>query len=231
MKQTLIIAAVLSVPSVCNAAEPAATPVYANYFAETAAPERYLRYLGAIDAAQRVSQPGGNGQFAMQLSIRYQPLLRNADLFWDLSPISFNRVRFQVWNPNPESLPIYLRLRLVDNEKRGYLLAYMACREKRLPKANEPLAAVARPLPTSQATAAHGGWITCEARLPEDLIGVMPKGETVPTLAQLSQRAFMHLTMAFEVDRDFAGFGKPLTLVIDGLELYLDPESRPNPSR
>jgi hypothetical protein len=215
---------VTSVGTLCLAGEPASDPVYANFFAETMNPNLYLRYLDAMESAERVTQPNRTGQYAMKLTARFSPTLRTAALFWDLSPISFNRVRFHVWNPNPKNLPIYLRVRLVDNEKRGYFLASYKDGGKRPSTTKMSLSALGSPLPTSSSSRPNSGWARYEARLPDDLGLITPKGEAMPNRTQLRERAFMHLAMSFEVDRDFAAFGKSVTLIVDGLELYSDPD-------
>jgi len=98
-------------------ANPATNAVYANYFSGTTAPGRYLRYLHALTTAERIIHPTQPGREALQLTICFASTQPRAELFWDLSPISYNRVRFRVWNPNPQKLPIYLSVTMSDDDE------------------------------------------------------------------------------------------------------------------
>jgi len=200
-------------------ADPATNAVYANYFAGTTPPTRYLRYIHAIAGAERIAHPTRPGHQALRLTVRYEPTAMFADLFWDLSPIACNRIRFRVWNPNPTNPPIYLAVRMGDSDEHGYFLHYF---KHPTPGLQRP-ASAADPLPTSLAAAGDRGWITYEARLPADILNMLPKGEQPPTVAELRTRAFRHLTMSFFVHNNFTAWGQPLTLIVEGLELYDDP--------
>ena len=212
MRRILIAVLMMSFCSFCFADEPATNAVYANYFADTAGMELYLRYLGALESAERVTKPNRTGQYAVKLNFRFSPKAQIGELFWDLPHVSFNRMRFYVWNPNPAKLPIRLCVRLVDNHKRGYLLSYFK------------ISTAADPLPSSVPSAENGGWIRYEARLPDNLVAVLPQDEKMPSSAQIRERAFMHLTMSFAGEGNFPAKGQPVILFVDGLELYLDPD-------
>ncbi|TAN36699.1 MAG: hypothetical protein EPN23_07775 [Verrucomicrobia bacterium] len=222
MKNIWAIIAVSALSPLGGLAHPATNAVYVNYFSGTTAPGRYLRYLHTITAAARMAHPTQPGRQAMQLTICFEPTQLKADLFWDLSPISCNRVRFRVWNPNAQKLPIYLNVAMNDADHRGYFLAPFRQQARPGTPLRPRSAYAADPLPTSAVTGNDGGWITYEARLPADIVSLGPQGETRPTDAELRTRAFSHLSMSFHVRNNFPALGRPLTLIVEGLELYLD---------
>ena len=207
--------------SLVAAAEPATNAAYANYFSATTSPDRYLRYLGALTYAERVAHPTRPGRQALQLTVCFETNRPKAQLFWDLSAIAFNRVRFRVWNPNSPKLPIYLSV-AISGEKGGYFLPWY----RPAPEARSSAGAAARParapLSTSTAAAGDRGWIVYEARLPAEIVGVVPKGAARPAAAEWSTLAFKNLSMSFQVESNFPAFGQPLPLMVEGLELYRD---------
>ncbi|MFA7369738.1 MAG: hypothetical protein WC334_08855, partial [Kiritimatiellales bacterium] len=106
--------------AVCAAPE---TPAYFNFFASPVRIDRYLRNMQAMEIMRTATEPVWQGTRSLEMQLRFTDKRRQGVLRWDFAPVAFSRVRFSVYNPNPERYKIFINARFVDSEKRVWQLS------------------------------------------------------------------------------------------------------------
>jgi hypothetical protein len=176
--------------AVCAAPE---TPAYFNFFASPVRIDRYLRNMQAMEIMRTATEPVWQGTRSLEMQLRFTDKRRQGVLRWDFAPVAFSRVRFSVYNPNPERYKIFINARFVDSEKRVWVLN----------NGDKPLASKK--------------WNAMDAVLTETA-SVTKKKELVN--ARSLKPVFDYFDLEFSVQKDFTAVDQPFLLYLSGLECF-----------
>ncbi|MFA6173372.1 MAG: hypothetical protein WC701_06760 [Kiritimatiellales bacterium] len=169
------------------------TPAYFNFFASPVRIDRYLRNMQAMELMRTATEPVWKGTRSLEMQLRFTDKRRQGVLRWDFAPVAFSRVRFSVYNPNPERYKIFINARFVDSEKRVWQLS----------NGDKPLVSK--------------DWNTIDAVLTETA-SVKQKKEQV-NVGGLKP-VFDYFDLEFSVQKDFTALDQPFLLYLGGLECF-----------
>jgi len=169
------------------------TPAYFNFFASPVRLDRYLRNMQAMEVMRTATEPVWKGTRSLEMQLRFTDKRRQGVLRWDFAPVAFSRVRFSVYNPNPERYKIFINARFVDSEKRVWQLS----------NGNKPQVSK--------------DWNTIDAVLTETA-SVTQKKEQVNTGGL--KPVFDYFDLEFYVQKDFTALNQPFSLYLGGLECF-----------
>jgi hypothetical protein len=168
-------------------------PAYYNFFASPVRLDRYLRNMQAMEIMRTATDPVWKGTRSLEMQLRFTDKRRQGVLRWDFAPVAFSRVRFSVYNPNPERYKIFINARFVDSEKRVWQLS----------NGDKPLVSK--------------DWNTIDAVLTETA-AVTQKKEQVN--ADGLKPVFDYFDLEFYVQKDFTALDQPFSLYLGGLECF-----------
>ena len=192
IKQKIMLAGLLCGLAGAVSASPE-TPAYYNFFASPVRLDRYLRSMQAMESMRTATEPIWKGTRSLEMQFRFTDKRRQGVLRWDFAPIAFSRVRFSVYNPNPDRYKIFINARFVDSEKRVWQLS----------NGDKPLVSK--------------DWNTIDAVLTETA-SVTQKKEQVN--AGSLKPVFDYFDLEFYVQKDFTALDQPFSLYLGGLECF-----------
>jgi len=169
------------------------TPAYFNFFASPVRLDRYLRNMQAMESMRTVNEPKLKSDRSLEMQLRFTEQQRQGVLRWDFAPVAFSRVRFSVYNPNPERYKIFINARFVDSEKRVW----------QLNNGDKPLSSKK--------------WNTMDAVLTETAVVTKKKGSAD---ARGATPVFDYFDLVFSVQKDFTAVDQPFLLYLSGLECF-----------
>ena len=168
------------------------TPAYFDYFSSHVRPDRYTRNMLGIVSSRVVDEPSRDGGRSLEMNIAFPEM---GQLVWDIPVMKISRIRFSVYNPNPEVQIIRLSPVLLDTADRSWNLVKNGIALK------------------------SGEWTTVDLKL-ADAAEVTKKGKATIKPSEIKDAVFVVMFLKFEAGSDFKGTGQPLKLYLDGMECY-----------
>ena len=167
------------------------TPAYFNYFGAPVRPDRFTRNMYGLVSSRIVDEPSRDGGRSLEMNIAFPEM---GQLVWDIPVMKISRIRFSVYNPNPEAQVIRLSPVLLDTADRSWNLV------------------------TNGIALKSGEWTTVDLKLAD--ADEVVKGKETFKPSEMKDPVFFVIFLQFETGSDFKGTGQPLKLYLDGMECY-----------
>lgn len=169
-------------------------PSYFRYFGAPVRPDRFTRNMHALIASRVVDEPALNGGRSLEMEFVFQKTKPMGQLVWDIPVMRISRIRFSVYNPNPEAQVIRLYPVLLDTAHRSWNLVKDGIVLK------------------------SGEWTTVDLKLAD--AAEVTKGNATVKPSAVKDPVFFVMFLKFDAGGDFKESSRPLKLYLDGMECY-----------